>query len=69
MDKGITQVYVFAGDDEAGYRYVLASRSCDMRPIAKEINAALQGRGGGKPEMVQGSVACERTKIELFLQM
>lgn len=69
MDKGVTQVYVFAGDDEAGYRYVLASRSCDMRPIAREINAALQGRGGGKPEMVQGSVACERAKIESFLQM
>ena len=69
MDKGVTQVYVFAGDDEAGYRYVLASRSCDMRPIAREINAALQGRGGGKTEMVQGSVACKRAKIESFLQM
>ncbi|MBQ1931582.1 MAG: hypothetical protein II347_05485, partial [Lachnospiraceae bacterium] len=69
MDKGVTQVYVFAGDDEAGYRYVLASRSCDMRPIAREINVTLQGRGGGKPEMVQGSVACERTKIESFLHM
>jgi len=66
MDKGVGQVYVFAGNDEAGYRYVLASRSCDMRPVAKEINAALQGRGGGKPEMVQGSVACKEEQIKKF---
>ena len=69
LDKEVGLVYVFAGNDEAGYRYVIASRHQDVRLIAKEINAALQGRGGGKPEMVQGSVACERAKIESFLQM
>lgn len=68
LDKGVVQVYVFAGNDEDGYRYVLASRSCDMRTIAKEINAALRGRGGGKPEMVQGSVACRQKEIRAFLE-
>ncbi len=69
MDRGVGQVYVFAGDDETGYRYVIASRGCDMRPVAREINAALQGRGGGKPEMVQGSVACRKGEIEAFLHL
>ena len=27
-----------------------------MRPLAKELNETFHGRGGGKPEMVQGSV-------------
>ena len=67
LDRGVVQVYVFAGNDQDGYRYVLASRSCDMRTVAKEINGALRGRGGGKPEMVQGSVACSRAEIEAFL--
>ena len=30
------------------------------------LNAALQGRGGGKPGFVQGSLAASRTDIEAF---
>lgn len=41
---------------EAGtYRYVIGSRKQDMRAMAKEFNAAFEGRGGGKQEMVQGT--------------
>lgn len=47
---------VFAGNWEEGYRYVVGSRQEDVRPIAKELNEQFQGRGGGKPEMVQGSL-------------
>lgn len=47
---------VFAGNREEGYRYVVGSRQEDVRPIAKELNEQFQGRGGGKPEMVQGSL-------------
>lgn len=30
------------------------------------MNAALSGRGGGKPNFVQGSVGCDRAAIEAF---
>lgn len=54
----------FSGDDESGYRYVLASKRVDLRAKVKEMNAALNGRGGGKPELVSGSVRAERKEIE-----
>lgn len=47
---------VFAGDDENGYRYVIGSKTVDTREAAKLMNEKFHGRGGGKPEMVQGSV-------------
>lgn len=31
-------------------------RMQNMRDFVKEFNAAFNGRGGGKPEMVQGTV-------------
>lgn len=34
--------------------------------LTKRLNAALQGRGGGKPGFVQGSLAASRTDIEAF---
>ena len=38
----------------------------DLRALTKELNAALSGRGGGKPHFVQGSVSCRRADIETF---
>ena len=35
---------------------MIGSRSEDVRSISKTLNSTLEGRGGGKPEMVQGSV-------------
>ena len=57
---------VFSGNDENGYKYAVASRTADVRPIGKELNAACSGRGGGKPDMVQGSVSAKRSEIEKF---
>ncbi|MGE4483799.1 MAG: alanyl-tRNA editing protein [Oscillospiraceae bacterium] len=54
----------FSGSDEAGYQYVMGSRNTDMRTASKKINAALSGRGGGRPEMIQGSVSSKRRDIE-----
>lgn len=54
---------VFAGDETDGYRYVIGSKKMDVRPLAKKLNEQFQGRGGGKPEMVQGSVRGNETEI------
>ena len=57
----------FVGTDDGGYRYILGSRNVDLRVFAKELNARFQGKGGGKPEMVQGSLTGTREEIEKMI--
>ncbi len=61
-----TVAAVFSGSDENGYKYAITSRTEDVRAIGKELNSVCNGRGGGKPDMVQGSVAAKREEIESF---
>ena len=56
---------VFAGAGSA-WKYAIGQRGGDLRALTKGLNAALSGRGGGKPEFVQGSVGAERSAIESF---
>ena len=56
---------VFAGADGA-YKYAIGRADGDLRELTKKMNTALSGRGGGKPNFVQGSVSCERAAIEAF---
>jgi len=55
---------VFTGSDRDGWRYVIGSLHADLRAGAKAINAAIDGRGGGTPQMIQGSARAGREKIE-----
>ena len=60
VEKDISVAAVFAQTGEGQYRYVVGSKTLDVRPFAKYINEQFSGRGGGKPEMVQGSLTgCE----------
>ncbi len=56
LEKETGVAAVFSGNDADGYRYVIGSKSFDVRGFAKSLNEKFQGRGGGKPEMVQGSI-------------
>ncbi len=56
---------VFAGTDGA-YKYAIGLVSGDLRELTKKLNAELSGRGGGKPNFVQGSVAAARRAVEKF---
>lgn len=56
---------VFAGADSA-YKYAIGHVGGDLRELTKKMNAELNGRGGGKPNFVQGSVAAARGEIERF---
>ena len=56
---------IFAGSGES-YRYVLFDPAGDLRELAKRLNSSLNGRGGGKPGFVQGSVSASRAEIEAF---
>lgn len=64
LTKGVCGAFV--GDEKQGFRYVLGS-SGDIREIGKKLNAAFQGKGGGKPPMIQGSLVGEEEKIREFL--
>ena len=63
LAKGTGVAAVFAGNSSEGYRYVIGSKKADTRMYAKALNEKFQGRGGGKPEMVQGSLCGEEIEI------
>lgn len=50
------------------WNYFIISRQTDLKARAKEINEALNGRGGGSKEMIQGSFNAERELIETELR-
>ena len=58
---------VFAGGDGM-YQYAVSQPDGDLRALAKEINAALNGRGGGKPGFIQGSVQAGAADIQRVLR-
>lgn len=68
LDKGAHICAVLAGTGGDGYRYVIGSRMADVRPLCKSLNGRFSGRGGGKPEMVQGSLAGEEKEIRSFIE-
>lgn len=47
---------IFLGTEKAGYQYTLGSQSVNLKDLLKEFYAEFPGKGGGKPEMVQGTV-------------
>lgn len=57
---------VFAGDDKNGYKYAMGQENGDLRNLTKQMNQVLQGRGGGKPFFVQGSVKSTEQEIRNF---
>ncbi len=56
----------FTGSDESGYRYVMGSKTVDLRAESKTIHAALGGKGGGQPAMIQGSIPARQDEIEAY---
>lgn len=56
----------FIGNDADGWQYTLGSRTENLRELLKEFHGAFAGKGGGKPEMVQGTVAGSRAALEGF---
>ena len=58
---------VFAGEN-GNFKYAVGIREGDIRPLVKELNGALNGRGGGKPNFAQGSVAAKEADIQAFFE-
>lgn len=58
---------IFLGDDEQGYRYILGSESVDLKAFSKAFHEVCGCKGGGKPEMIQGTVTGLEEMIRSYL--
>lgn len=59
---------LFLGNDEQGYQYILGSKTADLKNLLKEFHEVFPGKGGGKGEMVQGTVLGESAKIKAYFK-
>ncbi len=59
-------ILVLLSESEGGYKYLLASRTVDLKSEIKKINTALCGRGGGSSVMAQGNFAAELSEIRKY---
>ena len=59
---------VFSKNGDGSYKYAMGEKDGDLRQFTKEMNAKLNGRGGGKPFFVQGSVQATEEEIRRFFE-
>ena len=67
MEKCSGVCGAFIGTDDGGYHYVLGSKTVDMREFSKKLNEMFHGKGGRKPQMVQGSLTGSAKEIQEFI--
>ena len=67
-NKRIGKITVALSGEEGDYKYVISSHTVNLREISEEINNALSGRGGGRPEMIQGSFGATLEEIKKFFE-
>lgn len=59
---------VFSRNADGSYKYAMGEKDGDLRQFTKDMNAALNGRGGGNPFFVQGSVQASEKEIRAFFE-
>lgn len=64
--KKIGGLCVALSGSDGDYKYVISSEKVDLRTVQKDINAALSGKGGGRPEMIQGSFKAALDEIKKY---
>lgn len=67
MDKCSEFACCFCGE-KGEYRYCLVSDKIDLSPVAKALNEAFSGKGGGRGGIVQGSLKGEEEEIRRVLE-
>lgn len=58
---------VFSGEN-GSYKYALIHTGHDIRQLVKDMNAALNGRGGGRDGFAQGSAQATEEQIRAFFE-
>lgn len=65
ISKGkVKTAMIISPKDKESVNYVMGSADLNMRDVGKLLNEELHGRGGGRPEMVQGSFQAEAEAVE-----
>lgn len=64
LERGASVCGAFGGTDQDGYRYVIGSKTEDVRLLNQKLKEKFGARGGGKPEMVQGSLTGTEMEIK-----
>lgn len=67
-EKAAGAAVACSGNDDNGYTYAVYCRGAAMNRYAKAVNAALNGRGGGRDELIRGSFRATRSEIETFFR-
>ena len=57
---------IFCGSDEKGYRYYAGGQDLDARLLAAEMKTALDAKGGGSADMIQGKTEASAARIKAF---
>ena len=65
--KGKT-ILALSGNREGGFLYIMGSQNEDMRLFSKELNTKLSGRGGGSPQMAQGTFFADEASVSAILE-
>lgn len=58
---------IFCGNDEDGYSFIVGSKEVDCKALAGTLKEQLSARGGGSPQMIQGSVSASAEDIKKVL--
>lgn len=61
---GITVALTLAGTEMNSYRYAIISKGNDITEFVKEMNGALNGRGGGQNGFAQGTIKAGMEEIK-----
>ena len=67
MEKCTGVVAVFTGDDSTGYKYVIGSKTSDVRELGNKLKEQFQSQVGGSKEMIQGSLIGIKEEIQQIL--
>ncbi len=62
--NGKGSAVLVCSEKEGACQYALGSRDEDMRVLSKELNGRLKGKGGGNPQLAQGTFLASREEVE-----
>ena len=67
-EKADYPVVLLSGDDKNGYAYIITAKNYPLKDKIKQINASLNGRGGGKNEAVRGVFSATLSDIKKYFE-
>ncbi|MBR2432260.1 MAG: alanyl-tRNA editing protein, partial [Clostridia bacterium] len=59
-------ILVLLSGIDGNYKYVISSDTVNLRDMVSDINKSLLGRGGGKPNMIQGAFSSTAEEIKRY---